>query len=199
MRKHMKLIIIAIVAALALTVCFPVLALAGSSDGETVCCEGPRQTHTWRGGPTQIHIWRGGPTQMHIWHWGPTQLFISDVADILELDEEQVADAFTQALQEMWEKRDEADTDLNPKDIFISKVAGILGLTEEQVADAIEQARQEMRDEVFEQRLDNAVENGLITEEEAAEIQEWWDNRPAALDKLGPPGHPRLHMWYGPM
>ena len=188
MRKHMKFLIIAIVAALALTVCFPVLALAGSSDGEAgagaskekaCCCEGPRYTHMWR--------------------WGPAQLFISNVADILELDEEQVADAFVQAHQEMWEECHKADTDLNPRDIFISKVADILGLTEEQVADAIEQARQEMRDEVLGQCLDNAVENGLITEDEAAEIQEWWDNRPAALDKLGPPGHPRLHMWCGPM
>lgn len=181
MRKHMKFLIIVIVAALALTVCFPVLAFAGSSEEEAGCCdcEGPRYTHMWR--------------------WGPTQLFISKVADILELDEEQVADAFVQAHQEMWEERHDADTDLNPRDIFISKVAGILGVTEEQLADAIEQARQEMRDEVLVKRLDNAVENGLITEDEAAEIQEWWDNRPAALDKLGPPVHPRLPMWCGPM
>lgn len=188
MRKHMKFLIIAIVAVLALTVCIPVLALGGASEGEAGA-EASEEEACWCEGPRYTHIWR----------WGPTQLFISNVADILELDEEQVADAFLQAHQEMWEECHEADTDLNLRDIFISKVAGTLGLTEEEVADAIEQARQEMRDEVFGQRLDKAVENGLITEDEAAEIQEWWDNRPAALDKLGPPGHPRLHMRCGPM
>jgi len=35
---------------------------------------------------------------------GPRQIFISKVADILGLDEEQLADAFIQARQEMWEE-----------------------------------------------------------------------------------------------
>lgn len=84
--------------------------------------------------------------------------------------------------------------DTNPVQTFISKVAGILGLGEEQVADAFDQARQEMRDEALEQRLQKAVENRCITEEEAAGIREWWQNRPEALERFGPrsglqPGH----------
>lgn len=71
---------------------------------------------------------------------------------------------------------------------FISKVAGILGLQEEQVADAFKQARQEMQDEALEQRLQKAVENGRITEEEADQIRGWWQDRPEALEKFGSPG-----------
>ncbi len=79
----------------------------------------------------------------------------------------------------------EADEDGGPRQVFTSKVAGALGLDEEQVADAFAQARQEMMDEAWEQRLAQAVEDGLITEEEAAEIQDWWDSRPEALENLG--------------
>lgn len=81
----------------------------------------------------------------------------------------------------------EADTgsDGGPRQVFISKVAEILGLDEEQVADAFIQAHQEMWDEFQQQRLQEAVENGLITEEEADQIQEWWDSRPEALQNMG--------------
>ena len=82
----------------------------------------------------------------------------------------------------------EGEGDNGPVRTFISKVASTLGLGEEQVADAFKQARQEMRDEAREQRLQQAVENGLITEEEADQIREWWQNRPEALDELGPCG-----------
>ena len=75
-----------------------------------------------------------------------------------------------------------------PVRAFISKVAGILGLGEEQVADAFEQARQEMRDEAQGQCLQDAVEEGRITEEEAAQIRQWLQDRPEALEGLGPRG-----------
>lgn len=81
----------------------------------------------------------------------------------------------------------EADTgsDGGPRQVFISKVAEILELDEEQVADAFIQARQEMREEFQQQRLQTAIEEGLITEAEAEQIQEWWQNRPEALQNLG--------------
>ncbi|MBL7119145.1 MAG: hypothetical protein ISS53_00510 [Dehalococcoidia bacterium] len=71
---------------------------------------------------------------------------------------------------------------------FISKVASILGLGEEQVADAFEQARDEMRDEAQGQCLQDAVEEGRITEQEADQIRQWLQDRPEALDELGPCG-----------
>ena len=88
------------------------------------------------------------------------------------------------------------DTDGGPGKIFISKVANILGLEEEQVADAFIQARQEMFQEAQEQRLQQAIEDGLITEEEATQIREWWQDRPDALQNLGQRGrHQIRNAW----
>lgn len=86
----------------------------------------------------------------------------------------------------------DVDTDGVPRQVFISKVANILGLEEEQVADAFILARQEMFQEAQEQRLQKAIENGLITDEEATQIQQWWQDQPEALQSLGQPG--RLQM-----
>jgi len=86
----------------------------------------------------------------------------------------------------------EVGSDTGPRQIFLSKVADILGLDEEQVADAFKQARQEMREERQEQRLQNAIDEGLITEAEANQIRGWWDSRPEAMQQLGPQG--RQHM-----
>jgi hypothetical protein len=82
----------------------------------------------------------------------------------------------------------EVGSDTGPGQIFIGKLADILGLDEGEVADAIQQARQEMREEMQQQRLQKALEEGLITEEEAEQIQDWWDSRPEAMQQLGPPG-----------
>lgn len=78
-----------------------------------------------------------------------------------------------------------SDGDNGPVRTFISKVASILGLGEEQVADAFEQARQEIRDEAQGQCLQDAVEEGRITEEEADQIRQWWQDRPEALEQFG--------------
>jgi hypothetical protein len=76
----------------------------------------------------------------------------------------------------------------NPGQVFIGKVADILELDKAVVADAFAQARQEMSTEKQQQRLQQAIENGLITEEEAAEIQAWLDSRPDCLEGFGPRG-----------
>jgi len=69
--------------------------------------------------------------------------------------------------------------------MLLDKVAGILGITEEELKEAFAQAREEMMEErceeTFYQLLDKAVEEGLLTEEEAEEIREWWEQRPEAL------------------
>ena len=66
---------------------------------------------------------------------------------------------------------------------FQARVAEILGIPQEDLIDAFEQARQEMREEAFYGKLDKAVEEGLLTQEEADEIQEWWEQKPEALDQ----------------
>ena len=119
------------------------------------------------------------------------------VADILGVDKEVLADAFRQAWEEVRDELGESDEDVTPKDLVISKVAAILGISEEQLTAATEQAIQELQAEVQEriqerqeERLQEAVENGTITEDEANQIREWWQSRPAALDKLRPEGRP---------
>ena len=96
---------------------------------------------------------------------------------------------------------------------LLSRVAEILGISEEELSDAFAQARQEMMvercEEAFYEFLEQAVEEGLITEEEAEEIKAWTGNKPAALSQLSP--KPRImnevrgrHMiaiqegWHGP-
>ena len=86
----------------------------------------------------------------------------------------------------------DVDTDDGPGKVFVSKVANILGLEEGQVADSFRQARQEMFQEAQEQRLQQAIEDGLITEEEAGQIREWWQDRPEALQSLGQPGRHQI-------
>ena len=66
----------------------------------------------------------------------------------------------------------------SPKSTFISKVASILELDEDTVSDAFEQASSEMADEKVEAMLDAKVEKGLITQEEADEYLEWFQDRP---------------------
>ena len=64
------------------------------------------------------------------------------------------------------------------KSTFISKVASILELDEDTVSDAFEQARSEIADERVEAMLDAKVEKGLITQDQADEYLEWFQDRP---------------------
>lgn len=91
----------------------------------------------------------------------------------------------------------DANADFAPREVFIgrvfiSKVANILGLEEDQVADAFRQAHQQMFQEAQEQRIQQAIEDGLITEEEAIQIRQWWQDRPEVLETLGLPGQLRF-------
>jgi hypothetical protein len=84
---------------------------------------------------------------------------------------------------------DEGDEDEGPLQTFISKVASILGVTEEELTEAFEQACQEMWDEALEQRLQEAVENGCLIQEQADQIMEWWQSRPDVLEGCWLPRH----------
>lgn len=80
---------------------------------------------------------------------------------------------------------------------FAARVAGILGLEEDTVADAIEQARQEMHDDRVEAWLDNMVELGKITQEQADDYQDWLDDRPEGLDQSWGRGFGGHHGFHG--
>ena len=83
---------------------------------------------------------------------------------------------------------------------FLVRVADKLGITEEELANTFREARQEMSGEAFIRYLDKAVEEGLITQQEANEIKEWWEQKPEGIDCLSPHRflgetlHNR-HMW----
>jgi len=61
---------------------------------------------------------------------------------------------------------------------LLERVADILGIDKEDLISAFEQARQEMYEESFINRVNEAVEEGFITQEQADEIIEWWGQRP---------------------
>jgi polyhydroxyalkanoate synthesis regulator phasin len=71
----------------------------------------------------------------------------------------------------------------------------------EQLGDALDQAQSELQEEALETRLQNLVDDGQITQEEADQYLEWWQSRPdigLQLPGLGGPG-PGGHMGGGPI
>ena len=64
------------------------------------------------------------------------------------------------------------------------RVATILGVDSAELSDAFSTARDEVRTEQMDARLDQAVADGTITQEDADEIRAWQDSRPEVLDDL---------------
>jgi hypothetical protein len=54
--------------------------------------------------------------------------------------------------------------------------------------DAFTQAQDEIMAEAMQNRLDALVEKGIITQEEADQLKEWWEAKP----EISLPGHPLL-------
>ena len=65
--------------------------------------------------------------------------------------------------------------------------------------DAFAQARSEMRDEVLQNRLQNLVDQGEITQDEADQYKEWWQARPDVVAGFGFRGHGRFCGMGGPL
>jgi len=61
---------------------------------------------------------------------------------------------------------------------LLERVADILEIDKEDLINAFEQARQEMCEDAFTSHINQAVEEGLITQDQADEILEWWLQRP---------------------
>lgn len=56
----------------------------------------------------------------------------------------------------------------------------------EQIKNYAQEFRKERQQEMMENHLNKAVENGDITEDEANQIRDWLNNRPEAMSKLKP-------------
>jgi len=67
---------------------------------------------------------------------------------------------------------------------FVERIAEILGIDADEVSAAITQARSEERTARMESRLAEAVEAGVISEEESTAITDWFAGKPDALSKV---------------
>ena len=86
--------------------------------------------------------------------------------------------------QEGSEPPPEASTEETSTKGLLARVAEILGVSQEELVNAFKQAQQEIREEALDKLLAKAVEEGLITEDEANEIKGWWEEaRPEVLDQ----------------
>ena len=82
-----------------------------------------------------------------------------------------------------------------------ARVAEILDIDAEAFEQALQEATAQLRNERCAQRLDEMLDglvgDGTLTAEEAEDLRQWLDQRPAAADKL--PGRGRFGMlWLGP-
>ena len=64
---------------------------------------------------------------------------------------------------------------------LLERVADILEIDKEDLIDAFKQAHQEMREDAFIKHLNQAVEEGHISQEQADKIIKWWEQRPEVI------------------
>jgi hypothetical protein len=74
--------------------------------------------------------------------------------------------------------------DGNPRDSIKDRVAEILGVDREDLDTAMKTARDEFKEAKQEERLAELVTEGVITQEQADEIDAWTDARPEVMDGL---------------
>jgi hypothetical protein len=78
-----------------------------------------------------------------------------------------------------------------PRDTIMARVAEILGLDQTEVENAFQQAMQEQREERQAQmeaardaRLQELIDDGVVTEEQVAEWKAWLESRPDNRDEM---------------
>ena len=67
-------------------------------------------------------------------------------------------------------------------DSLLGKVASILGIDQQKVEDAFTQAQQEMQQERQDQMLQNLVDQGILTEDQATQYKDWLNSKPDMSD-----------------
>ena len=102
---------------------------------------------------------------------------LTRVAEILGVSPEDITNAFKQVRQEMKENAVEI------RERVLARATEILGVSQEDLSNAFKQAQQEMKEGAVTRALDKAVEKELITQEEADQIKEWWEQKPEVLDQ----------------
>jgi len=86
---------------------------------------------------------------------------------------------------------------VNRNEVLLDRVCAIyeentgVAIDSEQLRDALKQARSELRDEALEKWLQNLVDDGKITEQEAGQLLDWWQSRPDVELPLPGFGGPR--------
>lgn len=80
-----------------------------------------------------------------------------------------------------------------PGGTLIERLAEKLGIEQSELETAFAEVRSEMRDEAQSNRLQELVEQGRLTQEEADQFREWWQARPeielaGLCARLGGPG-----------
>ncbi len=78
----------------------------------------------------------------------------------------------------------EANTRSDQMKEFVNKVAEKLGLPSEKVAAAVKSVRKEWMEKMIAEKIQGAIQNGVITQLEAGQITEWLKNRPDSVQKL---------------
>lgn len=81
---------------------------------------------------------------------------------------------------------------------LLARVAEILGIDQQKVEDAFTQAQSDMRTEVLQNRLQNLVDQGEITQGEVDQYEEWLESRPDVPTGFGSRGHGRFRGMVGP-
>ncbi len=61
---------------------------------------------------------------------------------------------------------------------LLGRAAAILGIDQQKVKDAFSQAQREMREEALDSYLQNLVDQGKITQEQADQYKNWWQSKP---------------------
>ena len=79
---------------------------------------------------------------------------------------------------------DEGPADGGPRDSMKDRVAEILGIERDDLDSAMSTARDEYKQAKQDERLAALVENGVITQEQADEIDVWEDSKPEIMDNL---------------
>ncbi|MBN1190620.1 MAG: hypothetical protein JXA46_12775 [Dehalococcoidales bacterium] len=71
-----------------------------------------------------------------------------------------------------------ADDAAKPQNTLMERVASKLGIDISTLEDAFKEAQEEVKAEALDNRLQKLVEDGNITEEQAAEYKEWLESKP---------------------
>ena len=118
----------------------------------------------------------GGPG--HGWGWGlgdrdeRKSAVAEKVAEILGTDAEETAEAIEQANQEVRKETQQAALD-----DLAGRVAETLGTDADETSEAIAKVSEEMFDDALETKLEGAIDDGRITEEQAQEIRDRAESR----------------------